>query len=148
MLIRLGRGPGIGPYSSARRASIAEARPIWYDDELRSTLAAISSTCVVAALRNGTAGIPVDRSGLLPLVHDRWSFVFNGFVPDFRTLHMRALRASLPDELKPVFDELVEDYKFATTKRYRQGYVAYIVLADLVRVGWRHTAKPLPDDEP
>lgn len=57
-------------------------------------------------------------------------------------------RASLPDELKPVFDELVEDYKFATTKRYRQGYVAYIVLADLIRVGWRHTEKPLPDDEP
>lgn len=30
-----------------------------------------------------------------------------------------------------VFDELVEDYKFATIKRYGQGYVAYIVLADL-----------------
>jgi len=56
-------------------------------------------------------------------------------------------RGTLPDELKPVFDELVEDYKFATIKRYGQGYVAYIVLADLIRVGWRHTAIPLPDTE-
>jgi hypothetical protein len=30
-------------------------------------------------------------------------------------------------------------------KRYGQGYVAYIVLADLIRVGWRHTAEPLPE---
>ena len=56
-------------------------------------------------------------------------------------------RASLPDELKPIFDELVEDYRFATVIRYGQGYVAYIVLADLVRVGWRHAAEPLPDNE-
>jgi hypothetical protein len=27
-------------------------------------------------------------------------------------------RNILPDELKPVFDELVEDYKFATIKAY------------------------------
>jgi len=55
-------------------------------------------------------------------------------------------RSTLPDELKPVFDELVEDYKFSTVKRYGQGYVAYIVLADLVRVGWQHAAEPLPDE--
>lgn len=55
-------------------------------------------------------------------------------------------RNSLPDELAPIFDELVEDNRFATISRYGQGYVAYIVLADLVRVGWRHVAEPLTDD--
>ncbi|NIP81163.1 MAG: class II glutamine amidotransferase, partial [Gemmatimonadetes bacterium] len=59
----------------------------------------IASACVFAALSNGTPGIPVDRSGLLPLVFERWSFALNGFVPDFRRSHMRALRAGLPDEL-------------------------------------------------
>lgn len=54
-------------------------------------------------------------------------------------------RNSLPEELKPVFDELVEDYKFATIKRYGQGYVAYAVLAELVRVGWRHVAEPIAE---
>lgn len=92
-------GYGIAWYANALPSRIAEARPIWYDQELPSTLAGISSGCVVAALRNGTAGIPVDRSGLLPLVHERWTFVLNGFVPDFRRSHMRALRAPLPDEL-------------------------------------------------
>ena len=92
-------GYGVVWYAAGRPARLAEARPIWFDDDLARTLAALSSPCVVAALRNGTPGIPVDRSGLLPLVFDEWSFVFNGFVPDFRTAHMRALRATLPDEL-------------------------------------------------
>ena len=56
-------------------------------------------------------------------------------------------RNTLPDDLKPVFDELVEDYKFATIKQFGRGYAAYMVLADLIRVGWRHTAAPLPDTE-
>ncbi len=37
--------------------------------------------------------------GNLPLVHDRWSFILNGFVENFRVSHMRALRAHLPDDL-------------------------------------------------
>jgi len=92
-------GYGIAWYAHGRPARIAEARPIWYDEGLRDTLAAIESGVILAALRNGTPGIPVDRSGLLPLVHDRWSFALNGFVPDFRASHMRAMRSELPDDL-------------------------------------------------
>jgi glutamine amidotransferase len=90
-----------GPTGEPTRVPVrlAEARPIWYDRELRSTLSATESTCVVAALRNGSVGMPVDRSGLLPLVLGSWSFVLNGFVPDFHADHMRALRAELPDDL-------------------------------------------------
>lgn len=64
-----------------------------------------------------------------------------------RTDKHEEARNSLPDDLKPAFDEIVEDYKFATVKRYGNGYVAYIVLADLIRVGWRHTADPLSEDQ-
>jgi glutamine amidotransferase len=92
-------GYGVVWYAGGRPARIAEARPIWYDADLRQTLAAISSPCVVAALRNATTGLPVDRPSLLPLVYDRWSFVLNGFVPEFRARHMRALRSALPDDL-------------------------------------------------
>jgi glutamine amidotransferase len=92
-------GYGVAWYAKDELARIAEVRPIWHDTDLERTLSAIESHCVFAALRNGTQGIPVDRSGLLPLVHDRWSFALNGFVPDFRTSHMRALRGSLPDDL-------------------------------------------------
>jgi predicted glutamine amidotransferase len=92
-------GYGVVWYGSSGPARLAEVRPIWYDDDLRRTLAALSSGCIVAALRNGTVGIPVDRSGLLPLLFDKWSFVLNGFIPDFRVAHMRALRGQLPDDL-------------------------------------------------
>ena len=50
-------------------------------------------------------------------------------------------RNSLPDELKPVFDELISDYKYAATLRCGKPYVSYIVLADMVRAGWRCVSK-------
>ena len=53
-------------------------------------------------------------------------------------------RRSLPDDLKPVFDALVQDYKFAAHVHYRTVLVSYNILADLVRAGWRLAAKPLP----
>lgn len=92
-------GYGVAWYVDGRPVRIAEARPIWYDPDLEPTLSAFSAGCVLAALRNSTLGIPVDRSALLPLVLGRWTFVLNGFVPEFRQRHMRALRARLPDEL-------------------------------------------------
>jgi hypothetical protein len=52
-------------------------------------------------------------------------------------------RDSLPDELKPVFDDFVADYKYAATLRHGQPYVSYIVLADMVKAGWRRSADPV-----
>jgi len=49
-------------------------------------------------------------------------------------------RRTLPDELKPVFDAFVTDYKYAGTLRHGKPYISYIVLADMVRAGWRRTA--------
>lgn len=92
-------GWGVVWYADGRPRRLAEARPIWHETDLETVLDAVSSPCVTAALRNATPGLPVDREGLLPLVHERWSFVLNGYVPAFRERHMRALRESLPDHL-------------------------------------------------
>jgi hypothetical protein len=51
-------------------------------------------------------------------------------------------RNSLPDELKPIFDDFVADYKYAATIHHGRPYVSYIVLADMIRSGWRLSAKP------
>lgn len=85
-----------GPNGPARRSSTS---PIWHDEDLRGGLAGVSSGCILAALRNATVGLAVDRSGALPMMHERWTFVLNGYVPEFRPAHMRALRADLPDDL-------------------------------------------------
>ena len=52
-------------------------------------------------------------------------------------------RDTLPDELRPIFDEFVADYVYASTKRYGKPYISYAVLADMVRAGWRPSASPL-----
>lgn len=46
-------------------------------------------------------------------------------------------KESLPKNLHAIYDQLVEEYIFHTEKHYGRGYVAYTVLADLVKDGWR-----------
>ncbi len=46
-------------------------------------------------------------------------------------------RNSLPEELRPIYDLLVEEYSFYALKHYGRGWVAYMVIAELVRSGWR-----------
>jgi len=50
--------------------------------------------------------------------------------------HLEA-RESLPPDLRPIFDALVADYRFAATRRHNAPFVSYVVLADLIRQGWR-----------
>lgn len=43
---------------------------------------------------------------------------------------------SLPEHLRPIFRQMVEEYAFQTHIKYGKGYVAYEVLAEMVRNGW------------
>jgi len=60
----------------------------------------------------------------------------------YSTKHKEA-RDTLPEDLKPILDDFVADYKYAATIRHGRPYVSYIVLADLVKAGWRCSAEPL-----
>jgi hypothetical protein len=46
-------------------------------------------------------------------------------------------RDALPLALRPIFDQLVAEYKFACFEIYGREFVAYKVLAALVRSGWQ-----------
>lgn len=76
---------------------LAHVEPLWHDPDLPDLLGSIRVPLAVAALRNATPGLPVGRTGLLPMIHDRWAMAMNGFVPHFRLAHMRALRRDLSD---------------------------------------------------
>ena len=54
-------------------------------------------------------------------------------------------RCMLPDNLKPVLEELVEHYRFAASKHHGTPFVSYIVLAELVKAGWRLSAEHIED---
>jgi len=50
------------------------------------------------------------------------------------------VEATLPEELRPVFTQLVEDYRASATTRvpgYSGGVPSFEICADLVRLGWR-----------
>lgn len=46
---------------------------------------------------------------------------------------------SLPPDLLPVFEQLVDEYKCSCIEHYGRPLVSYLVLGDLVRAGWRPT---------
>jgi len=52
-------------------------------------------------------------------------------------------RNSLPEELRPIFDDFVSDYRYAATLRHGKPYISYIVIADLIKAGWRLSAEPV-----
>lgn len=52
-------------------------------------------------------------------------------------------RDSLPDELRPIFDAFVDDYKFAATIHHGKPSVSHIVLAEMVKAGWRPVGEPI-----
>lgn len=56
-----------------------------------------------------------------------------------------AARDTLPTELRSDYDRFVEDYKFAATVRHGSPYVSYIVLADMIKAGWRRSAEPVDE---
>ena len=66
-------------------------------------------------------------------------------MPEKRSEKHEQARNSLPDELKPVFDDFVADYKFFGTKHYGSPFVSYAILAEMVRAGWRPSAEPIKD---
>lgn len=92
-------GWGVVWYHGGRPVRLARPEPVWHDTDLPDVLASLRARTAVAALRNATPGLPVDAASVLPLRLDRWAFVLNGFVPDFRSRWMRTLRAALPERL-------------------------------------------------
>lgn len=64
-----------------------------------------------------------------------------------RSAKHEAGRRRVPEDLLPVFDELVRHYKFAGLKHYGTPFVSYEILAELVLMGWRNAADSIEEVE-
>jgi glutamine amidotransferase len=74
-------GFGLGWYDGqgdARR--YRRAVPMWADGSLPDLARTIRSSALVAAVRNGTTGMPVTETACAPFHHGRWLFSHNGVV--------------------------------------------------------------------
>jgi gamma-glutamyl hercynylcysteine S-oxide hydrolase len=73
-------GWGVGFYTTARPepARWRSARPLWTDASFASLAPVISATCVLAAVRSATAGMPMDETATAPFTAGRWLLSHNG----------------------------------------------------------------------
>jgi gamma-glutamyl hercynylcysteine S-oxide hydrolase len=69
--------------------------PIWTDENLPGLAGAIRSGAVVAAVRNGTIGMPYGQSAVAPFASDHWLFSHNGRIPGWPEVTLK-LAEQLP----------------------------------------------------
>lgn len=93
-------GFGVGWYPDGEPipARYRRAEPIWADPDLARFAEAVRSRAIVAAVRNGTPGIPGGVASTQPVTHDGVLASHNGYVADFHR-HARRLRDALSDDL-------------------------------------------------
>lgn len=73
-------GWGAGFFTPARPepARWRSSRPLWADASFASVAPVISSSCVLAAVRSATAGMPTDETAAAPFQRGRWLLSHNG----------------------------------------------------------------------
>jgi glutamine amidotransferase len=97
-------GFGIGWYDDEE--SLVRYRrsvPIWADESLPGLARSIRSGAVLAAIRNGTVGMPLTEGAVTPFMSDGWLFSHNGLVSGWP-----GSLSSLAEQL-PVSDLLTMD---------------------------------------
>jgi len=90
-------GFGIGWYVDGRHVPVRYRRdlPMWADGNLPGLAGATRSPAVLAAVRNGTVGMPVVETACAPFAEGRWLFSHNGIVNGWPST-VAALAADLP----------------------------------------------------
>ena len=75
-------GWGVGWWAPDRAepARWRSAAPLWGSASFASVAPAVTSTCVLAAVRSATAGMPVEESAAAPFTDGRWLLSHNGRV--------------------------------------------------------------------
>ena len=74
-------GFGLGWYVDGQLVRYRRNVPIWTDPNLPDLAGSIRSGAVLAAVRNGTTGMPYGEAAVAPLKHGTWLFSHNGRVP-------------------------------------------------------------------
>jgi len=93
-----GFGVGWYPGDEAAPARYRRSEPIWADPDFSRFAEAVRSRAIVAAVRNGTPGIPGGVASTQPVAANGLLASHNGYIADFHR-HARRLRDALPEDL-------------------------------------------------
>jgi gamma-glutamyl hercynylcysteine S-oxide hydrolase len=89
-------GFGLGWYTGEPEPlRYRRSTPLWTDETLPALSASVRASAFVAAVRNGTAGMPVTEPAAAPFADGRWLFSLNGLVRGWPE-SMSALAGKLP----------------------------------------------------
>ncbi|MET9338789.1 ergothioneine biosynthesis protein EgtC [Nonomuraea sp. NPDC003804] len=96
-------GYGMGWYDPARAEPVRYRRavPIWTDANLPALAEVARSTCLLAAVRSATAGMPIEESATAPFTDGGWLLSLNGRVTRDALLD---LADDLPDRAESTCD--------------------------------------------
>ena len=93
-------GWGVGFYGPdgdrSRPGRWRSTKPLWADTSFASTAPLISASCVLAAVRSATTGMPIDETATAPFAHGPWLLSHNGVV-DRSVLPMTLAAESMCD---------------------------------------------------
>lgn len=73
-------GWGVGFFDGATPRRWRSAAPLWGDASFASVAPALSSGCVVAAVRSATVGMPLEATAVAPFTDGVWLLSHNGVV--------------------------------------------------------------------
>ncbi|KAA9148914.1 ergothioneine biosynthesis protein EgtC [Amycolatopsis acidicola] len=73
-------GFGLAWYTGGEPVRYRRASPLWTDRDLPVLAKSLRTTAFVAAVRNGTVGMPVAEAACAPFTGGRWAFSHNGMV--------------------------------------------------------------------
>jgi glutamine amidotransferase len=77
-------GWGVGFFDGAGSAGVARrwrsAAPMWGDTSFASVAPALTSGCILAAVRSATIGMPIEPSASAPFTDGQWLLSHNGLV--------------------------------------------------------------------
>lgn len=88
-------GFGIVWYPGESPVRYRRVSPIWTDNDAPVLVESVRATAFVAAVRNGTPGMPATAGAVAPFVDGRWSFSHNGMVTGWPG-SLAALAGKLP----------------------------------------------------
>jgi gamma-glutamyl hercynylcysteine S-oxide hydrolase len=73
-------GWGVGFFDAATPRRWRSAAPMWGDVSFDSVAPALRSSCVVAAVRSATVGMPIEAGATAPFTDGHWLLSHNGIV--------------------------------------------------------------------
>ncbi|WP_236793132.1 ergothioneine biosynthesis protein EgtC [Amycolatopsis sp. GM8] len=88
-------GFGIAWYAGGSPVRYRRVSPIWTDHDAPVLAGSVRATAFVAAVRNGTPGMPATEAAVAPFVAGRWVFSHNGMVTGWPG-SLAALAGKLP----------------------------------------------------